>query len=301
MTDALSTLPECSFDGIVFPIERAEWEGGNDLVEHTAYRRPGADVEPTGRKALRGTLVIPLVNTPRLVARYGQLFPGLRIDLLTRFEDRPIATLVHPTLGQITAAIGEVSESAEAGDRGGVRLTVRWVEHNASVSLLVSDSASGDPVDAAQDVEQLATTADTEVSAQTSTYTPMASVVSDRLAYLDAAPRTQTEVAEAIRRMLAPVVANLALAALSTASAHAATAACVALRSGIYALQDRLIPSAQRQRFYTTPREMALWEVSLAVYGSPNHVTLLRSANGVSDPTAVRAGRRLVIVPVPGA
>lgn len=301
MSDALSTLPECSFDGIVFPVERAEWEGGNDLVEHTAYRRPGADVEPTGRKAYRGTLTIPLINAPRLVARYGELFPELRGDLLRRFEESPIATMVHPTLGQITAAIGEVSESAEAGDRGGVRLTVRWIEHNASVALLVSDSASGDPVDAAQDVEQLATDADTEVSAMASTYTPMASVVSDRLAYLDAAARTHTEIAEAIRRMLAPVTANLALAALSTASAHAATVACFALRAAIYALQDRLIPSAQRQRIYTTPREMSLWEVSLAVYGSADYVTLLRSANGIGDPTAIRAGRRLVIIPVPGA
>ena len=300
MTDALSALPECSYDGIVFPVERAEWDGGNDLVEHVAYRRPGADVEPTGRKAYRGTLTIPLVNAPRLVARYGELFPGLRFDLLTRFEERPIATLVHPTLGQITAAIGEVSETAEAGDRGGVRMTVRWVEHNASVALLLAETASGDPVDAAKSASKLAEDADTEVSALTSSYTPMQSVVDERLAFLDAAPRTYTETAESIRRMLAPVAANLALAALASASAHAATLACINLRSAIYALRDRLIPSALQQRYYTTPREMALWEVSVAVYGDAGYTTLLRSANGIADPTSIRAGKRLVILPVPG-
>lgn len=298
MSDALSTLPECSFDGIVFPVERAEWEGGNDLVEHTAYRRPGADVEPTGRKAYRGTLTIPLINAPRLVARYGELFPELRGDLLRRFEESPIATMVHPTLGQITAAIGEVSESAEAGDRGGVRLTVRWIEHNASVALLVGDTASGDPVDAAQDVEQLATDADT-ANANTSGYQIMAPTISAQLAYLDAAPRTFTQTSDALRQMLAPVTANLALATLTTASAHAAYVSILTLRAGVYALRDRLLPTAQQQSFYTTPCPMADWEVALAVYGDAMLSTLIRSANAIADPSLISAGRRLVILPKP--
>ena len=36
-------LPECSYRGIVFPLESSDMEGGNDFVEHTAYRRRGAD------------------------------------------------------------------------------------------------------------------------------------------------------------------------------------------------------------------------------------------------------------------
>lgn len=300
MTDALSQLPECSYDGLIFPVERCDWQGGNDLVEHTAYRRPGADVEPTGRRALRGSLVVPLVNTERLVARYGQLFPGLRFDLLTRFEETPIGALMHPTLGRITVGIGEISESNGPEDRGGVRLTVQWVEHNASVALLISDTASGEPTDAAASTEQLATTADAQVAALDPNYSPMASVVTERLAYLNAAVRTYTQVAESIQRMLAPVTANLALAALSTASAHAAVAACYALRAAVYALRDRLIPSAAQQRFYVTPREMALWEVSLAVYGRADYEQLLRAANSVSDPTTIRAGKRLVVLPAPG-
>jgi len=298
MTDALSRLPECSFDGIVFPVERAEWSGGNDLVEHLAYRRPGADVEPTGRRPYRGTLVVPLINAPSLVARYGELFPGLRFDLLTRIEERPIATLVHPTLGQITAAIGEVSESADAADRSGVRLTIQWTEHNASVALLVGDDASGDPVNASQDVAKLAADAD-KANATTTGYQSTRATVSAQLAYLDAAPRTYTQTASALRLMLAPVEANLALTAVTSASAHNAYVATAALRAGIYALRDRLIPSAARVSYYTTPRTMADWEIALAVYGDATLTSLIRSANAVADPLAIPAGRRLTILPKP--
>ena len=159
MTDALKDLPDAEYNGIRFPVERAEWQGGNDLVEHTAYRRPGADIEPTGRKPYRGSFVIPLINTPALVARYGQLFPGLRYDLVTAFEDRPIATLWHPTLGQLVAAIGDVSETASAEDRGGVRLTVQWVEHDASVALARGPDSPA-PDAAQQGVTQRAERAD---------------------------------------------------------------------------------------------------------------------------------------------
>lgn len=298
MTDVLQSLPEASFDGITFPVERADWSGGNDLAEHVAYRRPGADIEPTGRKAYRGSFVIPLLNTPALVARYGELFPGLQFDLLDRFASRPIATLVHPTLGALTAAIGEVSQTAEAGERSGVRLTVQWIEHDASVSLLVGSDASGAPTNAAQSTSELAAGAD-RANASTPGYQITKPTIDAQIAYLDAAPRTFTQTSDALRQMLGPVSANLALPALASASAHDAYVALVALRAGVYALRDRLIPSTQRQSFYVVPRPMADWEVALAVYGDASLNTLIRSANAVADPSLIPAGRRLVIIPRP--
>lgn len=299
MTDALRDLPEAEFNGVRFPVERSEWQGGNDLVEHVAYRRPGADVEPTGRKPYRGSFVVPLINTPVLVARYGQLFPGKRFDLLTAFENTPIATLWHPTLGQMTAAIGDVSEAADAGDRGGVRLTVQWVEHDASIALAIGD---GDPAPESvqEGVSQRAEAADT-ANASTAGYQATRVTIAQELAYLSAAPRTFTQTQGALRNMLAPARANLALPGLSTASAHAAYSATSALIRAIYALRDALLPSPQQTRYYTTPATMALWQVSVAVYGTPDRVDLLRSANAVANPLLVPAGRRLVILPAPGA
>lgn len=300
MTDALRNLPEATFAGVRFPVERLEWNGGNDLVEHTAYRRPGADVEPTGRKATRGSMTIPFINTPLLVARYGELFPGLRYDLLQAIEQTPIATLMHPTLGQMTAAIGDVSETASADDRGGVRMTVNFVEHNASVALLVGTEEGSVPTDTTQSVSESARAADAANSGIVG-YQATRTTIDAKLAYLDAAPRSYTQTTAALREMLAPVTANLALPALSPASANAAYVASLTLRSRLYSLRDQLIPNAQAQRIYTTPRVMADWEVALAVYGDASLGALVRGANSITNPNAIGAGRALVILPAPSA
>ena len=297
--DALRSLPEATYDGIRFPVERLDIEGGNDLVEHVAYRRPGADVEPTGRKAWRGTMAIPLINTPVLVAQYGTLFPGLRRNLIERFADRPIATLMHPTLGQMTAAIGEVSETASPDDRGGVRMTVRFVEHDASVALLSGPDVTESPVNPQQGATVAARAAD-KANAGVAGYQTTLPVVSAQIAYLDAAPRTFTQIASSIRLMLQPVDANLALPSLTVASAHAAYVASAALRSAIYAMRNQLIPTPQTSRVYTTPRVMADWEVAHAVYGDASLTTLIRSANAITNPLAIPAGRALTIIPTPG-
>ena len=298
MTDALTNLPEASFAGITFPVERTDWQGGNDLAEHVAYRRPGADIEPTGRKAYRGTFTIPLINTPTLVARYGELFPGLRYDLLNAFFDTPIATLVHPTLGQMTAAIGEVSEVAEASDRSGVRMTVHFIEHDASVALLIGEDETALPTNASQNIERLSTDAD-KANATTAGYQATKATIASQVAFLDAAPRSFTQVNSALRQMLAPVSANLALPALAPASAHTARGTVLAQLAGIYLLRAQLIPSPALQRTFTTAATMALWEVSLAVYGRADLGTLIASANVIANPMLIPAGRTLTILPAP--
>ena len=51
MTD-FDVIPEASYRGILFPVESADVDGGTDFVEHTAYRRRGADMERDNVKAL---------------------------------------------------------------------------------------------------------------------------------------------------------------------------------------------------------------------------------------------------------
>lgn len=51
MADVLANLAEAAYEGRTFPVQNAPTQGGNDVAEHTAYLRRGADVEPTGLKA----------------------------------------------------------------------------------------------------------------------------------------------------------------------------------------------------------------------------------------------------------
>ena len=122
---AFDSLVDASYEGIRFPVTSAPVDGGHDSVEHRAYLRPGAVIEPTGRKAYRGTLVIPLVNTDLLMRRYGgPLFPDLLDRLRLKFQDRPLGRLVHPQLGPLDAHIASWPFELTAEDRGGVRMTV---------------------------------------------------------------------------------------------------------------------------------------------------------------------------------
>ena len=89
MTDALSRLQEASFDGLEFPVETVEVNGGNDLAEFSAFRPPGVDVQPTGRKALRVSLVLPFITTHLLVAQDGTLFPNPHLRLCDYAPAKP--------------------------------------------------------------------------------------------------------------------------------------------------------------------------------------------------------------------
>lgn len=297
MTDALSTLQEASFDGLDFPVETVELQGGNDLAEFSAFRRPGVDVQPTGRKAWRGTLVIPCINTPRLVARYGTLFPNLAYDLVEKFTSKPIAVLTLPTFGNLTAAIGGITHTSAADDRGGVRMRVEIVEHNATAALLFAETASGVPTDAAAAAPILADTADVAGESLRG-YQPTKPTIDEQQDYLDAAPRTASQTDGAIRRMLAPVETNLALPSLAGLAGRDAFVATLNLRAGVLALRNALVPSLQTRSRYTTPRTMAAWEIALAVYRDATQTALILSANAFTDPTAIRAGTVVTILPL---
>ena len=116
MTDVLRELQEASYEGLAFPVESAETQGGHDFAQHVAYRRRGADMEWTGLRAYSGTLTVPIFETPALVARYGSAL-DLRFDLQQKFEGTPIGVLAHPTFGTFRAAITDWSEPLDANTR----------------------------------------------------------------------------------------------------------------------------------------------------------------------------------------
>ena len=297
MTDFLSQLPEASYEGKRFPVVSAETRGGNDVARHVAYRRRGADVEFTGLRAYEGSFTIPLVNTPALVAKYGDLALGLRADLLDLFETRPIGSLQHPTYGLLTAAITEWSEPIDSGARNGVTWSVSWVEHNGTAGILTGPDGALSQ-DTTATVEELATTADTQAtSAGVRGYTRTAPTVSSQVAFLESAPRSFTQVSDAFRQMSAVVNANLALAGMVGTSVNAATRAQLALRSAIDAMRGQYVIGDARLRYYTPGATMAAWEVSQMVYGRSDGVQRLLEANTFTDPLLIPAGTVIRVVP----
>lgn len=297
MTLWLDSLQECAFEGVRFPIESLETDGGNDVVEHVAYRRRGADVEFTGQKSYRGSFTVVLVNTASLVSVYGDLATGVRFDLINLFESKPIGRLQHPTYGLLDAAITSWSERIDPSTRNGSKLTVQWVEHNGTASLLLGPDGAA-PSNASATVETLAADADAKArDARLTGYVPIAPTITAQKAYLESETRTYAQASDAARQMDAAVARNLALPSMVGTASNATTRALLAVRAAVGAIREAYVPGASSVRYFTVPQGMSVAEVAQLVYGDTRRARDLVRANGLPDPLSIPAGRVLTVLP----
>jgi len=295
MTD-FDRLPEAEYRGIRFPLETSDMEGGNDFVEHTAYRRRGADMEPAGVKAYRGSLTIPLINTGPLVARYGTLWPDLRGDLIAEFESHPIGTLVHPTWGTLEIAVQSWSASDAPEMRNGQRLKVSFEEHNASLASLVGldGAVTTDPTTTVQTQAQ---TADA-LGAPYAGYTPMAPDITATLDMLESQTLlAQSQVVSALTTMQGLVTSRLALPSLAVATAHAVVVALLAVRVAVQGYAARYAPGIVGVRYFVVPTEMSVADIAQRLYGDLSKTSLIYAANSFVDPLLVTPGTVVTVLP----
>lgn len=295
MTD-FDRLPEAEYRGIRFPVESSDMEGGNDFVEHTAYRRRGADMEPAGIKAYRGSLTIPLINTGPLVARYGTLWPDLRSDLIAEFEAHPIGTLVHPTWGTLEIAVQSWSASDAPEMRNGQRLKVTFEEHNASLASLVGldGAVTTDPTTTVQTQAQ---TADA-LGALFAGYTPMEPDITATLNVLESQTLlAQSQVAAALTTMQGLVTSRLALPSLAAATAHDVVVALLAVRVAVQGYAARYAPGIVGVRYFVVPAEMSVADIAQRLYGDLSKTSLIYAANSFVDPLLVTPGTVVTVLP----
>lgn len=297
MADILATLAQASYRGILFPVEAAPLEGGNDFAEHTAYRRPGADQEFTGRKAYTGSFTIPLINIPALEKVYGLLFPDLLLRLVAAFEETPTGPMVHPLLGAFEAAITGWSHEVDPSVRNGVKMTVRWAEQNGTSLFLMQQPGTASVV-SSDTVSNLAAKAD-EAGADITGYVPISETVDAALDVLDERTQPFSTVAESFRTMTEAVTFNQRLAAIGEPSGWPCARALADTLNAINGLREAAGIADVGDRVYTVPVAMALFEVAQAVYGDASLTGIILSANAIDDPMLIPAGTRLTILPLP--
>jgi len=129
--DVLSTLQECSFRGLSFPVVSIDETFSHDAPQHKSMDRDGAFVENTGRNPFVFAIVAPFYA--RSVARgqsetWDDLYP-------TRFErfrdaciDRTTGEFVHPLYGTFRVKAIDWHSSLNADERGGQTVNVTLVE-----------------------------------------------------------------------------------------------------------------------------------------------------------------------------
>lgn len=291
---------EASFERVTFPVENADTESGQDFAEHTALLAPGADIEPTGRKAKRGTLTVPCLNIPQLVEHYGEMFPGKYAELLRLWDEPRIGELFHPTRGSFRALMHRVREALVPTVRDGVVLTVEWVEHNAEASVNVADSGAS-PADTASRAEAEATAADDAMADvdpdHDGGWSPLSALAAASLLTLDSPAAPWSDKLAALNAMREATDTAIALSVFQPASAFGALSALSTFRATLDELEERYLPGSDSARRYSVPQTMALWQIAQAVYGDASKTSLLLAANAIPDPLFVPAGTVLLVLP----
>lgn len=130
MTDILSTLAECSWRGISFPILSITEDGSQDLAVHKRMDRDGAYVESTGRAPFTYKITAVFVNT---IAKgrsetWDNLFPSTFIKLRSAWADRTSGILNHPLYGEIKCKPATWAVPFNADTRGGCFVDLTFIE-----------------------------------------------------------------------------------------------------------------------------------------------------------------------------
>lgn len=290
------TLLDASFEGVAFAVESEDGEFGHDVVEHTARGREGADLEPTGWRARRGQVVAVFFNG----VEGDDQFPDRYRSLVQAIKDHPIGSFAHPVEGLMDAMLKLGRRSTRAEERSGCRVTIEWVEHNASAASL-ADFSGSPSTDAPTSVEQRADAADTAMAEAdpAATFTPTRPVMDEQLAFLESATRTYPEIVASLRTMRNVVGANIALPAFASIGGHFAVRALADLRASLSALRSRYLPEQSQIRTYTVLATAPDWAIARDAYGAAKYAPLIRQANPLPDYGAIPAGTRLVLLPRP--
>lgn len=289
------TLVTASFAGVEFPVlAPMPTTGGNTLIRHRAYRRRGVDVEPTQQKEYEGTLTAALLNDLR--GYPATLFPDRYYDLIRAFEDNKIATLWHPSKGQMTVAIESWEEEWDADVRNGLKIQFKWVEHNASAGLLLS-SNSQTPQNSPALANQQAANADAQVASlsTTSGYVQMGAVVGTMLTSLAVPNITPNAALGAISPVVSQLAANLALPSLANVASHTAIQALEDLRVTVLAIQSKVLTNQLTTQQFTVPQDMAVWQIAQLATGDVGNANLIEQFNTIPNGNLVRAGTVLTV------
>lgn len=288
------------YEGVPLTIVDADSEGGHDLVEHTAYNKDGAELEPAGRKADRGKFEVAVLNGIGDEGDWKERY----VEIIRTFSSTPIGQLVHPTHGIFDAGLARWRVRASPEIRSGVYIDVEWIEHNATIEIgdntfVVSDEDSPSSAVAQSSIaDDLGASTNSSGFRVAPNYTEVSSTIQAQLDFIESQQRTRSEILAAFRTMTDAVDSRLALTDLNSASNHEITVALETLRAQVFSLRSRYFPSFALESLFIVPVEMAVWEVSALVYGDASLSNLIMTNNSISDPFFVRAGTTLRILPI---
>ena len=296
-------LAATSYEGILFPAVDLNTAWGHDKATHQALLTPAADIQTTGRKSYVTRMRIAFCND--IQGWYSNLFPDLYEQLMQKFVEVPLGTLVHPTKGSMLVHTDDIQEHVDPKIANAVFVDVTWTERSSADAVFagqtdVVDLNIGSPEDATVETASTADALTPDLPAGSVTeFVSISPVISTMLLALNSGTVSIRLAHSAFATAIQSIRANIDLAVSLGVDAHDYRAAVEACLASVYRYRDTYL-SEKKPTYVRVPVTMSLGRVAALpqVYGDPSKAYLLRLNNSIPDETAVAAGSVIAVLPI---
>lgn len=293
---AFDKLQRASFEGVEFPVEEVDVNGGIRDHIHEYPHADGGAPEKMGRKLYTIRMVGIFQAT---FLGYPKLWPEGLKKIRGMFEKQLTGDLVIPTIGKIKAYARNWNESMVArASRSGVKATFEFVEDQEGIELTntiveadVNSLAKGyAQMDAAMAL------ADFEKEADIGIFDAVLNAVNSVLAVVDI-----TEAGANLVSAKLLMLSDLCAQASNTLTAQSAKNAL--LISALHNLWDtsnqsakNLVQDSAQILKFVLPTPMSISQVAVKLYGDTSRNVELLQMNPIEDAFAIPAGFHLSYV-----
>lgn len=287
-------LEKASFGGVVFPIEDVTISSTQRHHIHEYPHTPGGALEKLGRRPYT-IRVTPVFDEG--IENYGNevtpLYPN-RLNALQQFYENEVSSsLVIPTLGSIQAFMTSFSRRASHTNRSGERVEMEFVEDQSSrflVSELVNSNTAADVAAKSAELIELAE----QAGIKSDLFDQINEIANFVLGIADTAELYSNYAAGKIQGLALIVQkADATIEAFQNPENWRVLEALKDLASSVRGLYDNFTAGDLAPRVYTTPRQMTIQEVSLAIYGRTDRSFDLLQLNPIEDSLAIPIGRAI--------
>jgi hypothetical protein len=300
---AFDRLRGWQFGPTTFPVSDYSVRGGIRDHVHEYPHAPGGAPEKLGRKLydIHATALFIAAEalTPDIRAKYPSLFPTDIRTLRTAFENQLTLPLTIPTIGTIDAYAVEWDERKKANDHSGLLVEITWREDQDRANL--SDVLSVDFGGIAPKLDTLnAVIADVYRDRPgPSIWEQINSIALQVLAIKDSSDLYGSLVAAKIDGFASLLrQADQQVDELNHPDNQDLTEALHDLWSSAVDLQKDVRQTRGTLREYTVPFQMAIGDVSTAIFGDATHAVDVMQLNPIEDPLEIPAGMILRYFPI---
>lgn len=282
---------EASYEGVVFPTDDCDVDGGHDFAVHKRYGKSGAEHEHTGSNPNSGKLKAIIMND----IGYGQIWPSRYLDLVRKLLRVPIGTLVHPIYGELRVAILRWSVKSSAKVRSGYIVEIDWQQDNGSefdgVVGWTTNRRESDVAGATSNAAAAADATSTSLGGP-SGYIPVSTSINVALERLDDPSATYQEVLSAFRDADKAITSNIELCEVD--ATYAQLLLMLEETNASFIQMSRRFVNVASPSYYTVPREMSVQDMAIEIFGDINRVPEIYAANNIVHHT-LRPGTRIII------